>query len=70
MWQLSFVAMSVAVGEALEDALVALGDESVRTSPLVTALRSESRDARARALAEHLAPIAAEVEALELTWPA
>jgi hypothetical protein len=70
MWQLSFVAMSIALGESLEDALAALGDESVSTSPLVTALRSQSRDARVRALADHLAPIAAEVEALELTWPA
>jgi hypothetical protein len=70
MWQLSFVAMSVTLGEPLEAALITLGHESVTTSQLVVDIRSQNREARARALAEHLAPIAAEVEALELTWPA
>jgi hypothetical protein len=70
MWQLSFVAMSLAVGESLDDALAALGDDSVSASPFVAALRSASRDTRARALAEQLAPIAADIEALELMWPA
>jgi len=69
MWQLSFIAMSIAVGESLDDALRALGDDAPH-HPLVSALRSESREARARAVAEQLAPIAAVVEASELTWRA
>jgi hypothetical protein len=68
MWQLPFLAMSVTLGESLEDALRALGDEAVNVSTLVTALQSDSREKRARALAEHLAPIAASAAALELTW--
>jgi hypothetical protein len=70
MWQLSFVAMSLAIGESLDDALAALGNDSVSASPFVASARSSSRDTRARALAEQLAPIAAAIEALEVTWPA
>jgi hypothetical protein len=68
MWQLSFLAISITLGESLEDALRALGDEAVNVSALVTALQSDRREKRARALAEHLAPIAAATAALELTW--
>ncbi len=70
MWQLAFVATSIALGESLDDALRALDDEAISRHPFIKALRSESRETRARALAEHLAPIAADVEASELTWRA
>jgi hypothetical protein len=68
MWQTAFVAMSVTLGESVDDALAALGDHASAAGALAQRLRSESRETRARALAEHLAPIAADIEATEATW--
>jgi hypothetical protein len=68
MWQRAFVAVSVAVGEPLDAALAALGDDARAVTQLTAALRVESREARARALAAELAHVAAAIEALEMTW--
>ena len=68
MWQTAFVAMSLAVKESLDDVLAALGDPPAAVGTLAVRLRSESREERARAIAEHLAPIASDIEALEATW--
>ncbi len=70
MWQNAFVAMSVAMGESLDDALAALGDDAQSVAALASALRSESREKRARAMAQHLATLAADLDAMETTWRA
>ncbi len=67
MWETAFVAMSVAIGESLDHVQAALGES--RAAPLIQALRDESREKRARAIAQHLAPIAADIDAMELPWP-
>lgn len=69
MWETAFIAMSVAIGETLDDAQAALGESASRAAPLIQALRDESREKRARAIAQHLAPIAADIDAMELPWP-
>ena len=68
-WEPAFLAVSLAVGESLDDSLAALGDRAAACAPLAERLRAESRELRARAIAEHLAPIAADLEQLEVTWP-
>lgn len=68
MWQTAFIAMSLAVKESLDDALAALGDTPAPAAAFVARLQSESREGRARAIAEHLAPIASDIEAVEATW--
>lgn len=70
MWQNAFVALSVAMGESLDDALAALGDDARQVAALESALRTESREKRARALAQHLAAVAAELDAMEAKWHA
>jgi hypothetical protein len=69
MWQHAFVAMSLALGEQLDPTVECLGDANGEpVTALIQGLRNESRQARATLLAEHLAPIAAHIEALEVTW--
>ena len=68
-WQHAFVATSVAIGVSVDDAVAALEDASVVGS-LVNTLKTGTREARARAIAQHLAPIATEIEAMEATWRA
>jgi hypothetical protein len=70
-WQSSFVAMGLAVGEPLEGLIGSLDENEVaRLAPLLTALRSDSREVRARAMAEPLAAIVEDALALEVVWPA
>ncbi len=69
-WQHAFLATSVAIGEPLVDALAALGDEGKIAAGLESTLRTGTREARARAIAQHLAPIAAEIDSMEATWRA
>ncbi|HEY1958728.1 MAG TPA: hypothetical protein VGH28_24100 [Polyangiaceae bacterium] len=69
-WQLAFVATSVALGETVDGAVAALGDDKLRTAALETLLRTGTREARARALAQQLAPVVAELDAMEATWHA
>jgi hypothetical protein len=68
MWRRAFVATGVALGEPLDDIVMGLGDAG-DAARLIATLRSESRETRARAVAEQLALIAADVDALEATWP-
>jgi hypothetical protein len=70
MWQSAFVAMSVTLGESLDDALAALGEEAHHARALENVLRTDQRDKRARAIAQHLAPIASDLDAMETTWRA
>lgn len=67
-FELAFLAASVAFGESVDDALAALGDGAVRARALEPVLRTGSREARARALAQHLAPVVAEMQAMEIAW--
>ena len=69
-WQLAFLATSVAIGESVDQAVAALGDEKTRAAALEATLRSGAREARARAMAQHLAPVVAELDAMEATWHA
>jgi len=69
-WQLAFLATSVASGESVDQAVGALGDEKARASALEATLRTGTREARARAMAQHLAPVVAELDAMEATWHA
>lgn len=69
-WQLAFLATSVAIGETVDDAVSALGDEKARAAALEATLRTGAREARARALAQQLAPVVAEIDAMEATWHA
>ncbi len=68
-WQLAFVATSVTLGESVDAAMDALGDERHRAAPLEATLRSGTREARARAIAQQLAPVVTALEAMEATWP-
>ncbi len=69
MWQHTFVAMSAVLGEPVDEIVSALGDEhAARCGALLEALRTESRQVRARTMAQHLASVAADVEAMELSW--
>jgi len=69
-WQHAFLATSAALGEPIDDAVAALGDEAKIAGALEATLRTGTREARARAIAQHLAPIAAELDAMEATWRA
>ncbi len=69
-WQHVFLATSAAIGETIDDAVAALGDEAKIAGALESTLRTGTREARARAIAQHLAPVAAELEAMEATWRA
>jgi hypothetical protein len=68
-WQHAFVATSVALGVSVDDAVSAL-DEPHVVEALVHLLKMGTREARARAIAQHLAPVATELEAMEATWRA
>jgi hypothetical protein len=68
-WQNAFVATSVAIGVSVEDAASALEDPHA-VEGLIHLFKMGTREARARAIAQHLAPIAAELEAMEATWRA
>lgn len=69
-WELAFLATSVAVGEPLDAALAALPAGEKSAAPLASVLRTGTREARARAIAQHLAPVVAELDAMEATWRA
>lgn len=68
-WQHAFVATSVALGVSVDDAASALEDPHP-VEGLIHSLKMGTREARARAIAQHLAPVAAEIEAMEATWRA
>jgi hypothetical protein len=66
-WQEAFIGMSMLLGEPLDESLGAL-DEPARAqlSEIAAALRSVSREARARAMAIALVAAAAGIDDLEL----
>jgi hypothetical protein len=68
-WQVTFVAMTVALGDSLEDARAALGPAGWSLDD-VTALRASlsqaAREVRARALASALAHVALELDGAKL----
>jgi hypothetical protein len=70
-WHAAFVAVTVALGDSVDDALGSLGATEASLPPdgaaLVKALRSESRDTRVRALAHALSEVALDVEAMGLS---
>ena len=68
-WQHAFVATSVAIGVSVDEAIGALEDPHV-VEGLIHMMKTGTREARARAIAQHLAPVAAELEAMEATWRA
>ncbi len=69
MWQHAFVATCAVLGEPIDAIVLALGDDhAARCGALFEALRSETRQVRARAMAQHLASVAADVDAMELSW--
>lgn len=62
-WQISFVAMSLALGEPLEHALASLGPDRLGAlEPFLGEMRGPTRAGRARALASALAAIALDIE--------
>ena len=68
-WQHAFIATSVAIGVSVDDAASGLDDPHA-VEGLIHLLKMGTREARARAIAQHLAPVAAELEAMEATWRA
>jgi hypothetical protein len=66
-WEEAFVGMSALLGEPLDQCLVALNDRtSLQQAPLVQALRSASREVRARAIAVAVLGAAAGIDELAL----
>jgi hypothetical protein len=66
-WEAAFVAMSVAIGIGPDEACVSLDEEAAgRVRGFVDAVASDSREARAKALAAGLARIALAVEKVRL----
>jgi hypothetical protein len=63
----AFLAVSALLGEPLEQSVAAMGDAgAVNAADLLAALRSSSRQARARAIARALSEIALDLEAMQL----
>jgi hypothetical protein len=66
-WEPAFLAVSAAVGEPLEAASRALGDDgAIHAAHLLRRLGAASRDARARSLARALSDVAVEIDAMRL----
>lgn len=71
-WQPAFVAMTVALGDSVDDAFASLGLGDTGGLPpalaaITEGLRSASRDARARTLARELSAIALAVDAMGIS---
>ena len=67
-WEASFIAMSTALGEPLDEVTEAVGDAGVvHASELVRGLRSYNRSTRATAMAAVLAVVAAELDRMAPT---
>ncbi len=69
-WQAAYVAVSVALGDRVDDALASLAAPLRALTPAGTALardlQSPTRDARVRALARAVSEVALAVEAMVL----
>jgi hypothetical protein len=67
-WEPAFVAVGAIAGETLEVTTAALGETgAARAADLITALRSTSRDTRARAIARVVSEVAVAIDALGYT---
>ncbi len=66
-WETAFFAMGAVLGEPLECSVASAGEPSTpEAAELVRALRSSSRERRARAIARTAAQVAREVDGMEL----
>jgi hypothetical protein len=66
-WEPAYLAVSAVLGEPLDAAVAALGEGgATHAADLLKALRSPSREARARALAHAISEVAVAVEAMSL----
>jgi hypothetical protein len=66
-WEPAFVGVSLAVGESLEAASRALGDDgAIHAADWLQGLGAGSRDARARFLARVLSDVAVAIDAVRL----
>lgn len=69
-WQSAYLAVSVALGDSVDDALSSLPPGELlaaESAALAAALRSPSRDARVRTLARAVSEVALAVEAMVLS---
>ena len=67
MWETSFVAVSVLIGDGVDDALAALGPEGApRAEAVARRLRDPRKVARAQALADALKDVAEAVDEVTL----
>ena len=67
-WEAAFFAVGAALAEPLESSIASIGEPTTSEgADLVRALRSHSREQRARAIARIAAQVALEVEATALT---
>jgi hypothetical protein len=66
-WEAAFVAMSVAIGARAEDACASLDESAAeRVRAFADSVTCDSQEARAKALAAGLAPLAVAVERARL----
>jgi hypothetical protein len=67
-WEAAFFAVAAAMGEPLESSIAAVGEPTTAdATDLVRALRSSSREHRARAIARTAAQVALDLEATALS---
>jgi hypothetical protein len=67
-WEAAFFAVGAALGEPLEGSIAAVGEPTTTdAADLVRALRSPSREQRARAIARIASRVALEVEATAMS---
>ncbi|HXN31420.1 MAG TPA: hypothetical protein VN894_06135 [Polyangiaceae bacterium] len=66
-WQEAFLAVSLVLGEPLEESLSAIGEGATLRAPLLLrGLRSSSREVRAHAIARAVAPVAVALDEMRL----
>jgi hypothetical protein len=67
VWETSFVAVSIALGEPAEAVVGSLADPKPARE-LLSALEAPDRRTRAKALAGAIAPVVMDLERAEVTW--
>jgi hypothetical protein len=66
-WEAAFFAVSAILGEPLESSLASAGEPTTSAgADLVRALRSSSRERRARAIARVVSQVAVDIDAMRL----
>jgi hypothetical protein len=67
LWPEAFLGVSAVLGERLDQSLLALGQEERRqTAELIAALRSSSREVRARGIASAVAAVVVGLDEMRL----